>query len=121
MHFGPEWMRTKQQPQARPHDPSPPPTNISQSGTSTYSALVSGVTTNGQFDKENEDHPFRYSKDEMLRIYKESPKQSLGLEVERWEGVVREQGSEPIALREMGEAEKKVSIGFRSPAFPLIS
>jgi PERQ amino acid-rich with GYF domain-containing protein len=45
----------------------------------------------------------------MLRIYKEGGgKGSLGLEVERWEGVVREVGSEPISLREMGDAEKKV-------------
>jgi hypothetical protein len=46
----------------------------------------------------------------MLRIYKEGGgKGSLGLEVERWEGVVREVGSEPIGPREMGDVEKKVS------------
>ena len=48
----------------------------------------------------------------MIRIYRESPKGDLGLEVERWEGVVREIGAEPIALREMGEAEKKVINSF---------
>lgn len=46
----------------------------------------------------------------MLRIYREGGgKGGLGLEVERWEGVVRETGIEPIGLKEMGEAEKKVS------------
>lgn len=45
----------------------------------------------------------------MLRIYKEGGgKGGLGLEVERWEGVVREVGSEPVGLREMSESEKKV-------------
>lgn len=45
----------------------------------------------------------------MLRIYKEGGgKGVLGLEVERWEGVVREVGSDPVGLREMGEGEKKV-------------
>ena len=48
----------------------------------------------------------------MLRIYKEGGgKGGLGLEVERWEGVVREIGSEPVSLREMGDAEKKVRCG----------
>lgn len=45
----------------------------------------------------------------MLRIYKEGGgRGSLGLEVERWDGVVREVGSEPVGLRDMGDAEKKV-------------
>jgi len=45
----------------------------------------------------------------MLRIYKEGGgRGGLGLEVERWEGIVHEVGSEPIGLREMGDAEKKV-------------
>ena len=54
-------------------------------------------------------HPFRYSKEEMLRIYKEGGgRGGLGLEVERWEGIVREVGYDPVGLKEMGEAEKKV-------------
>jgi PERQ amino acid-rich with GYF domain-containing protein len=45
----------------------------------------------------------------MLRIYREGGgKGGLGLEVERWEGVVREVGSDPIGAREMSEGEKKV-------------
>jgi PERQ amino acid-rich with GYF domain-containing protein len=86
MHFGPEWMRAKQQPQTRAQAPSPPPASNLQS-TNTYSALVSANST-GPEDKQDEDHPFRYTKEELLRIYKESPKGNLGLEVERWEGVV---------------------------------
>ncbi|EAU92624.1 hypothetical protein CC1G_01669 [Coprinopsis cinerea okayama7 len=108
MHFGPEWMRTKHQP-LRPQQPPSPPPN-SQNTLSTYSALVSTVP-GVENDKYDDAHPFRYTKEELLRIYKESPKGGLGLEVERWEGVVREIGAEPIALREMGEAEKKLFSG----------
>ncbi|KAG5636559.1 hypothetical protein H0H81_007611 [Sphagnurus paluster] len=107
MHFGPEWMRTKHQMPARAQPPPSPPPN----GASTYSALVS-LPAPSQNDKRDEAHPFRYSKEELLRIYKEGGgKGGLGLEVERWEGVVREVGSEPVALREMGDAEKKLFQG----------
>ena len=56
----------------------------------------------------------------MLRIYKEGGgKGGLGLEVERWEGVVRNVASEPIGLREATDLEKKVS-GNESVSFLLI-
>ncbi|TFK30716.1 hypothetical protein FA15DRAFT_608163 [Coprinopsis marcescibilis] len=109
MHFGPEWMRTKHQPVSKPQAPSPPPSST-QSASSTYSALVSTIP-GVENDKHDDTHPFRYTKEELLRIYKESPKGGLGLEVERWEGVVREIGAEPVALREMGEAERKLFSG----------
>jgi PERQ amino acid-rich with GYF domain-containing protein len=109
MHFGPEWMRTKHQPPSRTQPPpSPPPVLAVPPSASTYSALVSPALT-VQVEKRDEAHPFRYSKEELLRIYGEGGgRGGLGLEVERWEGVVREVGSEPVALREMSEAEKKV-------------
>jgi hypothetical protein len=45
----------------------------------------------------------------MLKIYRDGGgKGGLGLEVERYEGIVREIGSEPVGLREMSENEKKV-------------
>lgn len=112
MHFGPEWMRTKHQPLSRSQPPpSPPPNN---SGVSTYSALVS-ATPPASSETSDYAHPFRYSKDELIRIYQEGGgKGGLGLEVERWEGVVREAGAEPIALREMTEAEKKVRFCYLS-------
>ena len=45
----------------------------------------------------------------MFRIYKEGGgRGGLGLEVERWEGIVREIGYDPVGLKEMSEAEKKV-------------
>jgi PERQ amino acid-rich with GYF domain-containing protein len=54
-------------------------------------------------------NPFSYTKDELLTIYKEGGGQGgLGIEVERWEGVVREVGSEPVGLKDMSETEKKV-------------
>lgn len=110
MHFGPEWMRAKQQP-TRPA-PSPPlATAPSQPGVSSYSALVAPAS---HPPPNNPDlaRPFRYSKEDLLRIYKEGGgRGGLGLEVERWEGIVRELGSEPVGLKEMGDAEKKVLVG----------
>ncbi|GLB36523.1 putative GYF domain containing protein [Lyophyllum shimeji] len=112
MHFGPEWMRTKHQTPTRMQPPpSPPPAVASALSASTYSALVSPAPPQ-QPEKRDDAHPFRYSKEELLKIYREGGgKGGLGLEVERWEGVVREVGSEPIGLREMGEAEKKLFQG----------
>ncbi|KAI0662392.1 hypothetical protein C8Q70DRAFT_557263 [Cubamyces menziesii] len=110
MHFGPEWMRTKQG-SARPA-PSPPLANSpAPPGNSTYSALVTPAT-NPPPEGRDVAHPFRYSKEEMLRIYKEGGgRGGLGLEVERWEGIVREIGYEPVGLKEMSEAEKKLFAG----------
>ncbi|KAG9223155.1 hypothetical protein CCMSSC00406_0000156 [Pleurotus cornucopiae] len=110
MHFGPEWMRTKHQPAARPQrPPSPTPNNLPiATGASTYSALVSPAAP-PQPDQPDETHPFRYSREEMLRIYKECQGRGvLGIEVERWEGVVRDIATDPVACKEMDEAEKKL-------------
>lgn len=103
-------MRTKPQPASRIQSPpSPPPPNASVHTASTYSSLL---TTTAAAPAENKDeaHPFRYTKEEMLRIYREGGgKGGLGLEVERWDGVVRETVTDPIGLKEIGEAEKKVT------------
>ncbi|KAL4068250.1 hypothetical protein V8B97DRAFT_876507 [Scleroderma yunnanense] len=111
MHFGPEWMRAKPQTPGRQHPPpSPPLQTTSQSTMSTYSSLVTSAVQ--EQEKHDESRPFRYTKEEMLRIYKEGGgKGGLGLEVERWEGIVREVGSEPASLREMDETEKKLFAG----------
>jgi hypothetical protein len=109
MHFGPEWMRTKNQPHARSQQPSPPPPNaLPQAPTlATYSALVSVIPVASE--KLDESRPFRYSKEELLAIYQVGGgKGGLGLEVDRWQGVVREVAAEPVTLREMNDAEKKV-------------
>lgn len=106
MHFGPEWMR-KAPSRA---NPSPPLATPTTTGASSYSALVAPAT-HAPPEKPDLSNPFRYSKEDMIRIYKEGGgKGGLGLEVERWEGIVRELGSDPIALKEMSEAEKKVRI-----------
>ncbi|TFK88525.1 hypothetical protein K466DRAFT_488754 [Polyporus arcularius HHB13444] len=109
MHFGPEWMRTKGT--SRPA-PSPPlTTSPAPPGNSTYSALVAPASHPPQEGRDDA-HPFRYSKEEMLRIYKEGGgRGGLGLEVERWEGIVREVGYDPIGLKEMSDAEKKLFAG----------
>ncbi|KAJ7770933.1 hypothetical protein DFH07DRAFT_259983 [Mycena maculata] len=110
MQFGPEWMRAKP---AKPHGPSPPPppATAPAAGASSYSALVSPAPP-PPTEKRDESHPFRYSRDEMLKIYRDGGgKSGLGLEVERWEGIVRETASDPVGLREMGESEKKLFAG----------
>ncbi|KAF7798585.1 hypothetical protein EIP86_009807 [Pleurotus ostreatoroseus] len=112
MHFGPEWMRTRQAP-SRPN-PSPPlatpAAGSAPAGASTYSALVTPAA-HPPAEKRDLSNPFRYSKDDMLRIYKEGGgKGGLGLEVERWEGIVREVGSDPISMKELNEAEKKLTL-----------
>ncbi|KIL70552.1 hypothetical protein M378DRAFT_155483 [Amanita muscaria Koide BX008] len=95
MHFGPEWMRTKQNPPSKIQNP-PSPSSM----------------PHDLFEKHDDPNPFRYSKDEMLRIYKEGNlKSGLAQEVQRWDGVVREVPSEPVGLREMGEAEMKIFSG----------
>ncbi|KAG6381373.1 acetyl-coenzyme A transporter 1-domain-containing protein [Boletus reticuloceps] len=118
MHFGPEWMRAKPQTLPARHQPPPSPsppqsasaTQSQQLATSTYSALVTPVAQ--EPDKRDESRPFRYNKDEMLRIYKEGGgRGGLNLEVERWEGIVRDVGAEPVGLREMSEVEKKLFAG----------
>ncbi|KAJ7275502.1 hypothetical protein B0H12DRAFT_1087570 [Mycena haematopus] len=108
MQFGPEWMRKP----AKPHGPSPPPAATPPAaGASSYSALVSPAPP-PPAEKRDETHPFRYSRDEMLKIYRDGGgKGGLGLEVERYEGIVREAASDPVGMREMSENEKKLFAG----------
>lgn len=109
LHFGPEWMRTKQAPSRT--NPSPPLTTSLSTGASSYSALVTPVLQ-APLEKRDLAHPFRYSKEDLIRIYKEGGgKGGLGLEVERWDGIVRELGADPISLKEIGETEKKLFAG----------
>lgn len=120
MHFGPEWMRTKQAP-SRPA-PSPPlATNPASpaAAVSSYSALVAPASQPPP-EKSDLARPFRYSKEDLLRIYREGGgKGGLGLEVERWEGIVREVGHDPIGLKEMSEAERKVRLGLAFSSCPV--
>jgi hypothetical protein len=45
----------------------------------------------------------------MLRIYREGGGRGpLGLEVERWDGIVRDAPADPMALKPMTDADKKV-------------
>lgn len=117
MHFGPEWMRKQTIPASRssqtdlhpgsttaisglnPTAPTPP--------TLSYSASV----TSGAFHSEKRDgsRPLRYSKEEMIRIYCEGAKTTLGPEVEHWDGITREIGADPAGTKEMSDVEKRVS------------
>ncbi|KDQ54906.1 hypothetical protein JAAARDRAFT_160210 [Jaapia argillacea MUCL 33604] len=111
MQFGPEWMRTKHQTPRSQAAPSPPPVTTALPAASSYSSLVTPVS-NVTEEKRDVSNPFRYSKEEMFRIYKEGGgRGGLGLEVERWEGIVREMGSDPVGLKELSENERKLFAG----------
>ncbi|KAI9513150.1 hypothetical protein F5148DRAFT_1159174 [Russula earlei] len=109
MHFGPEWMRPKHP--LRPQNPPSPPTPHAPSGASSYSALLTPSLNSAQ-ESSDSANPFLYSKDDLIKIYKEGGgRGGLGLEVERWEGVVREVGSEPVSLKEWTDGERKLFAG----------
>lgn len=44
-----------------------------------------------------------------MRIYWEGVKTTLGPEVERWDGIIREIGADPVGTKEMSDVEKRVS------------
>lgn len=101
LHFGPEWMRAK--PAARP-GPLPDGTGGTGSPAHSYSSslLSTPATRLG-------DSSYKYTKDEMLQIWKDSVNRpELSLEVERWEGVINDDAHEPVGVQEMDEAEKKL-------------
>ncbi len=119
MHFGPEWMRPKHA--LRPQNPpSPPPNPNAPSGVSSYSALLTPSPNNTQ-ESSDSANPFLYSKEDLLKFYKDGGgRRGLGLDVERWEGVVREVGSEPVALKEWTEGERKVQPGLYTHVSPVM-
>jgi hypothetical protein len=106
MQFGPEWMRTK--PQNSPRSgatqapPSPPPPLSNSSSLSGAASTARGA---------DEANPFRYSKEDLLRIYKEGGGKGnpIAPDVEKWPEVVRETEAEPISVREITNEERKVS------------
>lgn len=114
MHFGPEWMRKQPTPAPRSSLTESTTTVLGLDPTSTvpptltYSASVASSAVH--FEKWDGGHPLRYSKEEMIRIYREGVKMPLGPEVERWEGIVREIAADPIGTKEMTDVEKKVSL-----------
>ncbi|TCD66778.1 hypothetical protein EIP91_000969 [Steccherinum ochraceum] len=111
MHFGPEWMRTKQAPARTAPSPPLATPSATTSTASSYSALVAPSSQPAP-EKHDLSRPFRFSKEDLLRIYKEGGgRGGLGLEVERWEGIVREVGSDPVGLKDMTEGEKKIFAG----------
>ncbi len=62
-----------------------------------------------QESKNDSTNPFRYSREQMLNVWKNGGGQGeLGLEVERWAGIVKEVAGEPLAFVEMTPEEKRV-------------
>ena len=118
----------KAKPSARPQAASsPPPTSgglgsnqnnsSAPPGASSYSSLVTPPVSSGQ-TKRDIVHPFKYSRDEMLQVWKDGGGSStLPIEVERWEGIVREVAGDPVCLREFSETEKKVRLEFFEKKF----
>jgi PERQ amino acid-rich with GYF domain-containing protein len=108
-------MRNKQQTLASANRPPPsllsptlPSASPPASGASSYSSLLTPAP-HAPPERQGSDNPFLYTREELLQVWKDGGgRGGLGLEVELWEGVVREVGGEPIGLKEMSEGEKKV-------------
>ena len=117
MHFGPEWMRKQPTPVSRSsqtdfHPGSTaaiPGLNATSPTPPTPSYSVSLTSGAAPSEKLDDSHPFRYSKEDMIRIYWEGAEATLGPEVEHWEGIIREIGADPVGTREMSDVEKRVS------------
>lgn len=113
LQFGPEWMRNKQQ--TTPSSTRSPVSVLSPNflsnpppAPSSYSSLLTAAPA-PLLEKQDSTNPFNYSKEDMLQVWKDGGgRGGLGLEVELWEGVIREVGGEPVGLREMSEGERKV-------------
>ncbi|KAF8759050.1 GYF domain [Rhizoctonia solani] len=124
LHFGPEWMRKPSRTSLTPLSPNtgnspgttssllPTPPNAGATqlpNVSSYSSLLTSASPPPQIKSEDENYPFRYSKDQLLRVWKDGGgRGGLGLEVERWPGIVREVGGEPQGVKEMTPDERKL-------------
>ena len=96
-------------PKSRPQSSTtPPPTSAPTANT--YSSLLTPPLQPSPVTQDDA-RPFRYSKEQLLNIWKEGGGRGpLGLEVERWEGVVRAYAQDPVGTKEMSEGEAKVSV-----------
>ncbi|KAF8610261.1 hypothetical protein BDV93DRAFT_517414 [Ceratobasidium sp. AG-I] len=125
LHFGPEWMRKPSRGSLAPLSPNPagnspsttsnmlptPPTQAAPAlpNVSSYSSLLTSSSPPPEIKSEDESYPFRYSKDQMIRVWKDGGgRGGLGLEVERWPGIVREVGGEPVGIKDMTQEERKL-------------
>ncbi|KAG8953096.1 hypothetical protein FRC04_003043 [Tulasnella sp. 424] len=137
LHFGPEWMRKPTRPSpVSPatngiitNSTNPPngitsvnghhtgstagaattnssPANTLLTGSSYSSLLASPAPPEPLSDSSN---PFRYSREQMYNVWKNGGGQGeLGLEVERWPGIVREDAIQPLGLTEYSPDEKRL-------------
>lgn len=143
LHFGPEWMRKPTRPSpVSPatngiitNSTNPPngltsvnghhtgstagaatinssPANTLLTGSSYSSLLASPAPPEPLSDSSN---PFRYSREQMYNVWKNGGGQGeLGLEVERWPGIVREDAIQPLGLTEYSPDEKRVCVSSSS-------
>jgi PERQ amino acid-rich with GYF domain-containing protein len=111
LHFGPEWMRDKRTARSRAsQDASPPPGQTPLNGTSYSSVLTPTNITPQSTEVGDSAHPFRYAKEDILQVWRDGGgRTGLGLEVERWEGIIRECAGEPIGIKDLSDSERKVS------------
>ncbi|KAG8874897.1 hypothetical protein FRB97_005557 [Tulasnella sp. 331] len=137
LHFGPEWMRKPSKaapaspgPNGNPSSPfttgsnhansnsnygpvlngTPVSTHSSNTGQthSSYSSLLASPMQPSEPSSDSS-NPFRYSKEQMLAVWKNGGGHGeLGLEVERWPGIVTEDAGEPLGLTELTPDEKKL-------------
>jgi PERQ amino acid-rich with GYF domain-containing protein len=114
----PEWMR-RPTPAAENASFSP---LISPPNTKPYSSILQpspSISLHSPAlgtDDHDQINPFKYSKEQMLKVWRDGIDGmsgpgagfTLGLEVERWPGVVRDLPDEPVGVRKMTPEEKRV-------------
>lgn len=99
LHFGPEWMRAKPaRPAAGGTDGSPASGLLPPAAS--YASSLAARADGGQ--------GLRYTRDELIQIWKDGSRGELSPEVERWDGVVGDDPHDPAGLHDMDEHEKKL-------------
>ncbi|KAI9477813.1 MAG: hypothetical protein EXX96DRAFT_227030 [Benjaminiella poitrasii] len=101
MNFGPEWMRGT----------LPKHNNISSNSDFTSSATTNSFLSfeDKQQQHQQQDNPFKYSKEFMLSLYK--PALPLPSDFKQHEYVTVDDYSSPLAFEELTETEKKLLSG----------
>ncbi|KAI8582715.1 hypothetical protein K450DRAFT_226576 [Umbelopsis ramanniana AG] len=134
MNFGPEWMRgnlpkrSNVLDSSRSNSPTTPlgngPTKLASSQHPTIQrqhSILDGLTvldqnsvltpqaaTSGYTQDDQQDNPFKYSKEYMLSLYKPY---ALPVEIEKHDYVIVEECQQPLAKVELTESEKKLLSG----------
>lgn len=92
---------------------------LGQPATIAYSSLLAPASTSqAPSISQSPPEPFRYQREDIVSIWRRGKGSwSLGIEVERYEGVVQDTEGMPCCARDLNDTEAKVSS--RSCAYPI--